>query len=88
VRLPFVRPLVRAWRREIDDYATSSRSLPGRSTNQDTSIPRNRIRHRLLPLLEEDYNPSVKRVLLGEAEMLAALADIVDALTAEAAEKE
>ncbi len=88
VRLPFVRPLIRVWRREVDAYA---RFLPFPPridpTNQDTSIPRNRIRHCLLPMLEEDYNPSVKRVLLGEAEMLAALADIACDLAAEAEEK-
>jgi tRNA(Ile)-lysidine synthase len=88
VRLPFVRPLIRVWRSEVDAYAPFL-PLPPRvdPTNLDTTIPRNRIRHRLLPLLEEDYNPSVKRVLLGEAEMLAALADIMDALTAEAEEE-
>jgi len=88
VRLPFVRPLIRVWRSEVEAYACYL-PFPPRvdPTNQDTSIPRNRIRHLLLPMLEEDYNPSVKRVLLGEAEMLAALADIACDLAAEAGEK-
>jgi len=85
LRLPFVRPLIRVWRREVEAYARFLPFPPRLDpTNLDTSIPRNRIRHRLLPLLEEEYNPSVKRVLLGEAEMLASLAELVDELTLEA----
>lgn len=57
-------------------------------SNLDVTIPRNRIRHRLLPLLEEEYNPSVRRVLLSEAETLASIAEIVNALTAEAGEED
>ncbi|MEW6553466.1 MAG: tRNA lysidine(34) synthetase TilS [Actinomycetota bacterium] len=87
LRLPFVRPLIRVWRSEVDAYAAFLPLAPRADpTNLDTLIPRNRVRHRLLPLLEREYNPSVKRVLLGEAEMLAALADILDAFTAEAEE--
>jgi tRNA(Ile)-lysidine synthase len=89
VRPPFVRPLIRVWRREVDEYARFLPFPPRLDhTNLDTSIPRNRIRHRLLPLLEEEYNPSVKRVLLGEAEMLAALAEIIDELTRACEEKD
>ncbi len=85
LRPPFARPLIRVWRSEVEAY-TGFLPFPPRQdlTNLDTSIPRNRIRHRLLPLLEEEYNPSVKRVLLGEAEMLAALAEILDLLAGEA----
>ena len=82
LRRPFVRPLIRVWRKEVDEYARFLPFAPRLDqTNLDTTIPRNRIRHRLLPLLEEEYNPSVKRVLLGEAEMLASLAEIIDELT-------
>jgi len=87
LRPPFARPLIRVWRREVEEYARYLPFSPRLDhTNLDTSIPRNRIRHRLLPLLEEEYNPSVKRILLGEAEMLAALAEIVDELSRECEE--
>jgi tRNA(Ile)-lysidine synthase len=85
LRPPFMRPLIRVWRSEVEAYARFLPCAPRLDpTNLDTSIPRNRVRHCLLPLLEEEYNPSVKRVLLGEAEMLAALAEIVECLTREA----
>jgi tRNA(Ile)-lysidine synthase len=87
LRLPFARPLIRVWRREVEAYAAFLPFPPRLDrTNLDVSIPRNRVRHRLLPLLEEEYNPSVRRVLLGEAEMLASLAELVDELTMEAGE--
>ncbi len=87
LRPPFVRPLIRVWRSEVDEYARFLPFAPRLDhTNLDTSIPRNRIRHRLLPLLEEEYNPSVKRVLLGEAEMLASLAEVIDELTSQSEE--
>jgi len=87
LRPPFARPLIRIWRREVEEYADYLPFPPRLDhTNLDTSIPRNRIRHRLLPLLEEEYNPSVKRVMLGEAEMFAALAEIVDELARECEE--
>jgi tRNA(Ile)-lysidine synthase len=85
LRPPFIRPLIRVWRSEIEAYAQFLPFAPRLDqTNLDISIPRNRIRHRLLPLLEEEYNPSVKRALLGEAEMLASMAEIIDLLTVEA----
>ena len=86
VRPPYIRPLIRVWRREVEEYAEHLPFTPRSDrTNLDTSIPRNRVRHRLLPLLEEEYNPSVRRVLLAEAELLASLAELLDRLTEEAA---
>lgn len=85
-RPPFVRPLIRVWRSEIEAYSLFLPMAPRVDpTNLNTSIPRNRVRHRLIPLLEEEYNPAVRRVLLAEAEMLASLADVVDVLASEAA---
>lgn len=84
VRLPFVRPLIRVWRREVEEYARFLPFPPRRDpSNLDLSIPRNRVRHRLLPFLEEEFNPGVKRVLLGEAEMLASLGELLDVLADE-----
>jgi len=35
-----------------------------------TRVTRNRIRHELLPLLEREYNPAIRGVLLNTAEIL------------------
>lgn len=85
VRRPYVRPLIRVWRSEALDYAPYLPFPPRQDhTNLDVSIPRNRVRHRLLPLLEEEYNPSVKRTLLAEAEMLASVAELLQVQASEA----
>jgi tRNA(Ile)-lysidine synthase len=68
----YIRPLIRATREEIEAYVRI-RKLPFRidRTNTDTTILRNRIRHRLLPLLESEYRPGVRVALRRTAEVLA-----------------
>lgn len=74
VREFYVRPLLNNSREEIYNYA-DARDLNYRKdeTNQDTSYLRNRIRHGLLPKLEENYNPRIREkinelsTLAGEA---------------------
>lgn len=60
----WIRPLLFAGRDSILTYARENR-LPFREdeTNDNLSIPRNKIRHQLLPLLEKEYNPKVKQHL-------------------------
>ena len=55
-----VRPMLFASRNEIDAYAEENQ-LTHRfdSSNDDTSIKRNKVRHQIIPLLEE-LNPSFK----------------------------
>jgi tRNA(Ile)-lysidine synthase len=69
----YIRPLIGATRRDIEQYLRI-RELPFLTdrTNADTAILRNRIRHRLIPLLERDYRPGVRAVLSRTAEVLAA----------------
>lgn len=66
-----IRPLIEVSREEILSYARS-RDLSWRedSTNQDLSFSRNRIRHRILPLLTE-MNPRVLAALQRTADLLA-----------------
>jgi tRNA(Ile)-lysidine synthase len=68
----YLRPLIRATRGDIERYLTIRR-LRFRidSTNTDPAMLRNRIRHKLLPLLERDYRQGVSAVLSRSAEMLA-----------------
>lgn len=62
--IPLVRPLLGISRGEIltycQEHGLTYRQDP---TNQDLRFTRNRIRHRLLPLLERDFNPRVKQAL-------------------------
>ncbi|MDY6796916.1 MAG: tRNA lysidine(34) synthetase TilS [Actinomycetota bacterium] len=88
VRLPYVRPLIRAWRSEVEAYARHLPFTPRRDpTNMDVSIPRNRVRHRLIPLLEKEYNPSVRRALSREADIMSSVDELLEGL-AERAEEE
>lgn len=68
--LRVVRPLLDAGRPEVLAYLRARR-LAWREdeTNLDRSIPRNRVRHDLLPLLEREFNPRVREAL-GRASRL------------------
>jgi tRNA(Ile)-lysidine synthase len=89
VRLPFIRPLIQVWRKEVEDYAGHLPFKPRLDrSNLDTSIPRNRVRHELLPLLEREYNPAVRRVLAREADVFSSLVELLDVLAEEAEAEE
>ncbi|HEY8393911.1 MAG TPA: tRNA lysidine(34) synthetase TilS [Thermaerobacter sp.] len=74
----FVRPLLGVERAALAAYA-AEQGLRWRDdpTNRDLSIPRNRVRHELLPLLERSYNPAVRRVLCRVAAIMAAEAELL-----------
>ena len=69
--LRVVRPLLRVTRDEVLEYL-KARGLSWRedASNTDTRFTRNRIRHQLLPLLEREFNPAIREVLLRTAEIL------------------
>lgn len=66
------RPLLGFWRAELRSYAVdvglSWRSDP---SNRDLRRPRNLIRHRVIPALEEGVAPSARRALVRLAELSA-----------------
>ncbi len=66
----FIRPLLGSMRSEIEAYARKH-AIPFRedSSNQDTTYLRNRIRHHLLPMLEE-WRPGSHRVLKRNVRLL------------------
>lgn len=66
----YVRPLLEITRSEIEQYLRG-RGLGWRedTSNSDTAYLRNRIRHELLPLLEE-YNPAIRSCLVRTASLL------------------
>jgi tRNA(Ile)-lysidine synthase len=63
-----IRPLLEISRAELRRYA-ANRQLPFRTdaTNDDLSIPRNRVRHELIPYLEREFSPGIRAVLAREA---------------------
>jgi len=63
-----VRPLIDIARVDLRRYA-AERGLAFRedSTNADVSIPRNRVRHELIPYLERECSPGIVDVLAREA---------------------
>ena len=64
-----IRPLLGVWRREVLAYARAHHlSFRHDATNDDPRFVRNRIRHHLLPLLEREYNPQLKVLLVQVAE--------------------
>ena len=81
----YVRPMLEITRSEIEAYL-SERHLEWRedSSNRDISFLRNRIRHELLPLLEQ-YNPSVRTCLTITAGILSAEDALLDDQTVQAA---
>jgi tRNA(Ile)-lysidine synthase len=65
-----VRPLLDVRRSELRAYlATLGQPFREDESNADVSVPRNRVRHELLPLLERNYSPGIAGVLAREAEV-------------------
>jgi tRNA(Ile)-lysidine synthase len=68
---PMCRPLLESWREEIISFLEAN-DLPYRldPTNADTALTRNRIRHRLVPILKRDFGSSVLRTLARESQLM------------------
>lgn len=80
-RFVVIRPLLQVTREEILSFLKKE-NLPYREdrSNRDTAYTRNRIRHVLLPLLEREYNPQIRRVLIETARRLREAEDAISAL--------
>ena len=69
-RAYIVRPLLGVRRREVEEYLRGlKQEWREDASNQDQKLLRNRVRHRLLPLLEKEFNPAVVEVLSDVAEI-------------------
>jgi tRNA(Ile)-lysidine synthase len=65
-----VRPLIEVGRQELRDYlAGVGQPFREDESNRDLAIPRNRVRHELLPWLAREFSPRVTDVLAAEAEL-------------------
>ena len=81
----FIRPLLQFNRTEIETYLASINVVPRQDpTNKDTQFLRNRIRHELIPLLEQNYNSNIISGLVRTADIIGAESEFLDEMTHEA----
>lgn len=71
--LAVIRPLLEVSREEIEAYL-QERKIPFRldRTNLQDKYLRNKVRLRLLPLLEKEYNPAIREALLSLSSVMSA----------------
>ncbi len=80
----FIRPLAAFTRQDIESFLKSINLVPRKdSTNTDKRYLRNRIRHELMPLLQQDYNPNIKTGLSRTAEVLSAESEYLEVIARE-----
>jgi len=73
-----IRPLVDAARNEIENFLKTRKITPRQdSSNKDPAFLRNKIRLKLLPLLEKEYNPNIKQILSNTSDVLRADYDFI-----------
>ena len=77
-KITLTRPLLEIPKAALAEYAREQR-IPYRedATNAHVDIPRNRIRHQLLPLLRHEFQPQLDKVLSRTMEILSAESDFV-----------
>lgn len=80
-----IRPLLGISKRELLAYLADKKvSFCHDSSNDESCYLRNRIRHHLLPVLANDYDPGIRVALLKTAENLAEDEGLIEALLEEA----
>lgn len=80
-----IRPLLGISRKEIIAYLKSNK-LTYRidKTNKESIYLRNKIRNKLIPYLEKNYNPNIKRVLANSAKIFGEDYAVIEDLTEKA----
>ncbi len=82
--IPLLRPLLGAWRAEIEAYCAGRGLAPlTDQSNFDTAYFRNRLRHQLIPEMDR-HLPGLRRRLWQTADLLAADRALLDQLTEQA----
>lgn len=85
---PYLRPLLNLTREETETVCSAEGLEPWRDpTNLDTTLMRSRVRHEILPHLEERMGPGVSKALARTAAVLGADADYLDEQAREAYER-
>ncbi len=83
VTLEISRPLLGVWRSEIDAYLAEHRlAFREDSSNTDPHHTRNRLRHELLPLLDDIFGRDVRPMIWRTADILRAEDQLLAAMTA------
>jgi tRNA(Ile)-lysidine synthase len=84
VRGRYVRPLLMASRQDVEGWLREQQILWREdASNEDRSFTRNRVRHELLPLLEQDYRPGIRGRLAATAKLLQDDQDLLTRLAGE-----
>ena len=87
VKLPLLRPLLGVWRTEILEYCEENNLSPRFDrSNLDTTYFRNRVRHDLLPQLNE-FNPNIKEILWKTANTLGEDKKVLEGVTKDVLKK-
>ncbi len=74
-----IRPLLETSRSEIENYLKKEKiKWVEDPSNKDTKFFRNKIRHKLLPLLEKEYNSNIRHILSGLANNVAVDFDFLE----------
>lgn len=77
-----IRPLLATRKGEIIEFLEQiNQEYRIDKSNSDESFLRNRIRHKLVPLLEREYNPKIISTIAGMADNLRRTQDVVDEYT-------
>ncbi len=77
----YIRPLIEISRNEIDEYLKSINIIPRiDSSNQNLDYQRNKIRLELIPILEKEYNPNIKRILWNTGQLLRSEDELLNSL--------
>ncbi len=75
----YIRPLAVFTRKDIETYLKSIDVVPREDpTNTNKQFLRNRIRHDLIPILEQEYNPNINNGLCRTAEILGSESSYID----------
>lgn len=79
-----IHPLLPIKRQQIEEYCQKKTLNPRLdSTNLEIIYTRNKIRHRLLPYLEKEFNPALKEVVSRMAEIVRAEDNFLSSLAGE-----
>ena len=77
-----IRPMLEIRRAELEDWlAEIGQTFRTDSTNNDDTLTRNRIRHQLLPTLEQDFNPQIRKALGALAGHATEVSDLLRSLS-------
>ena len=82
--LAIIRPLLSEAKADLEVFAQKERiKYRTDATNASLAVPRNRVRHELLPLLRRHYQPGLTRTILRTMEIAGAEAELVGQLAQE-----